>query len=311
MTLDATLEAELRTTLRALVADTENGLGAALGELGWAEVVAECPEAAALPFDELGRAARASALVDRLALERLGGQPGDLLVRPVPARHASPAGRVVGGVVEVDGWTLDAPLPGQRLVLSTGTDTVIAEFAGGLTVEPTQTIDPDSGWMHLHGTAPPNAVTADPGGTHWAAAGAACRLGAATELAGLGHGALALAVTHVRDRAQFGRPIGVFQAVRHRLAGAYATLAGADALVASAWTTRHPHDADAALAYATRAHRAVLAECQQVSGAMGLTWEHDLHRYLRRGFALAALFGPADLLIREIGARVLTTGVAV
>jgi hypothetical protein len=311
MSLDATLEAELRGTLRAVVADTANDVSTALGELGWDEVVAEHPGAAALPFDELGRAARASALVDLLALERLDGQQNDLLVRPVPARRGGPAGRVAGGVVEIDGWTLGAPAPGQRLVLSTGADTVVVELAGDLTVEPTRTIDTDSGWVHVHGTAPVAAITADPGGLSWATAVAACRLGAATEIAGLGHGALGLAVAHVRDRAQFGRPIGTFQAVRHRLAGAYATLAGADALVASAWASRGPDDAAAALAYATRAHRAVLAECQQVSGAMGLTWEHDLHRYLRRGFALAALFGPADLLIREIGARVLTTGVAV
>jgi alkylation response protein AidB-like acyl-CoA dehydrogenase len=53
------------------------------------------------------------------------------------------------------------------------------------------------------------------------------------------------------------------------------------------------------------AHRLVGSHCLQVCGAMGLTWEHDLHRYLRRGYTLDAVFGTANAITECLGAQLI------
>ena len=133
------------------------------------------------------------------------------------------------------------------------------------------------------------------------------RRAAATELAGLAHGALALAVGHVTARTQFGRPLGSFQAVRHRLADARTLAAGTDALLEDAWASGTAEDADLAFAYASQAHRLVGSHCLQVCGAMGLTWEHGLHRCLRRGYTLDAVFGDAEAMTERFGAQLIAS----
>ncbi len=135
---------------------------------------------------------------------------------------------------------------------------------------------------------------------------AAAHRALASELLGLSRGALALAVRHVSDRTQFGRPIGSFQAVRHRLAEAYAWAAGTEALVEAAWEDRSRRSAATAKAHAGHTHALVVRHGMQVSGAMGLTWEYDLHRYVRRGFLLNVVLGSSDTLAGWIATELLT-----
>lgn len=112
---------------------------------------------------------------------------------------------------------------------------------------------------------------------------------------------LASARTHVLDRAQFGRPLASFQAVRHRLAETLVALDGAEAtLVAAA------DDLGSLLAKAAAGRAALTAarHCQQVLGGIGFTAEHDLHRHVRRVIVLDGLLGSARELTREAGALV-------
>ncbi|WP_130513609.1 acyl-CoA dehydrogenase family protein [Krasilnikovia cinnamomea] len=117
--------------------------------------------------------------------------------------------------------------------------------------------------------------------------------------------ALAATIRYVRIRVQFGRPIGSFQALQHRLAGAHvrmeaarsASYAAADALMAGA--PEAPALAAVAKVYCSEALQAIAAEMVQMHGGIAITWEHDAHLYLRRAYASAQLFGsPAHHLER-------------
>jgi alkylation response protein AidB-like acyl-CoA dehydrogenase len=104
---------------------------------------------------------------------------------------------------------------------------------------------------------------------------------------GVAEGALALAVQHAKDRHQFGRPIGSFQAVAHRCADMRAEIDACRALaLRSAWALGRGRDAtfevSSALAYAKDALRRVAMHAHQVHGAIGFSTEHDLHLYTRR-----------------------------
>ncbi len=115
----------------------------------------------------------------------------------------------------------------------------------------------------------------------------AWRTALAVEMAGTLRAALDVTVDYVKKRRQFGRAIGSFQGVQHRLAHAQVLVEGARWLALEAAWQRCPEEG-AALAAAhasTTAHR-VFAETHQFSGAMGFTHEHDLHVWSMRLQAL-------------------------
>ena len=86
-------------------------------------------------------------------------------------------------------------------------------------------------------------------------------------------------VAFARQRTQFGKPIGSFQAVKHRLADMHAKAEYADAAVV--WAAHEPDDAERASRYALGAAVEVAQSAIQVHGGMGFTWELGLHYYLR------------------------------
>lgn len=86
-------------------------------------------------------------------------------------------------------------------------------------------------------------------------------------------------VAFARERTQFGKPIGSFQAVKHRLADMHAQAEYADAAVV--WAAHEPADAERASRYALGAAVRVAQGAIQVHGGMGFTWELGLHYYLR------------------------------
>lgn len=130
-------------------------------------------------------------------------------------------------------------------------------------------------------------------------------------LAGTGRAMLRLAREHALDRAQFGRPIAAFQAVRHRLAETLVELEGAEAALAA---PHAPADAElAALLGKAAAGRAALTaarHCQQVLGGIGFTAEHELHRHVRRALVLDGLLGGSRELTREAGRILRAEGTA-
>lgn len=133
-------------------------------------------------------------------------------------------------------------------------------------------------------------------------AGALERVGAeaaavlAAEAVGAADAALARTVGHVRDREQFGRPIGSFQAVKHRLADVYVTVQAArSAAYYAAWAAGGPEAAVAgglALAQALEAQRTAASEAVQPHGGIGFTWERDAHLSFKRAASDELLFGP-------------------
>ncbi|HKE75145.1 MAG TPA: acyl-CoA dehydrogenase [Acidimicrobiales bacterium] len=125
---------------------------------------------------------------------------------------------------------------------------------------------------------------------------------AAAECAGGAAWCVDTAAAYARDRRQFGRPIGQFQAVKHRCADMLVQLEQARALAADAAAALDGPDPDgpeaalavaAAGAVAFEAFATVAKDCIQVLGGIGFTWEHDAHLYLRRALALRQLFGGA------------------
>lgn len=314
--LEQEFEENLRTSLRAVIAQKpDTNIVERLDELGWFDVVSEAPAAFALLYDELGRAGSSTGLVDQLALNELAPELREscqAVIYPRPTTVRSRPGRIVNDSIIVDGWILNRPSDDGRLFFSTDDQAgagepwiAVAEITAGhqLDIQRMRAFDVQGCWFRVAGTVPRSAVrlTIDDGGRLWRGALDSARRAAACEVIGLSRGLLALAVSHVTARVQFGRPIGSFQAVRHRLADAYAALTASQELVDDAWQRRDSTSTAMAFAYACRAHRDVSAQCLQVCGATGMMWEHDLHRYLRRGYALDAFFGPADTLVRELG----------
>jgi alkylation response protein AidB-like acyl-CoA dehydrogenase len=115
------------------------------------------------------------------------------------------------------------------------------------------------------------------------------RVGLALEICGTVRAALDLTVAHVRDREQFGRQIGSFQAVQHRLAECDVLLEGARWLaLEAAWSRAEPERAAAALAQALQAAERAFWDTHQFSGALGFAVEYDLHLWTMRLPALRA-----------------------
>jgi alkylation response protein AidB-like acyl-CoA dehydrogenase len=119
----------------------------------------------------------------------------------------------------------------------------------------------------------------------------------AAEQLGLAQRCLDLTVAYVKERRQFARPIGSFQALKHRLADLWTTitLARAASRYAAACLADGDPDAPVAIALAKSAccEAAVLAaqECVQLHGGIGFTWEHPAHLYLKRAKAASLAFG--------------------
>ncbi len=119
------------------------------------------------------------------------------------------------------------------------------------------------------------------------------------ELLGLADRLVDLAASYAKDRKQFGVPIGSFQAVKHLLAGAAVALEFARPLVyGAAWSLDSADPAasraaSAAKAAASDAASRAASAALQVHGAIGYTWECDVHLFLKRAWALAEAWGSA------------------
>jgi alkylation response protein AidB-like acyl-CoA dehydrogenase len=101
----------------------------------------------------------------------------------------------------------------------------------------------------------------------------------------------------VKQRYAFGRPIGSYQALKHRLADHAAQLEAAKAASAHAARSVQTSAADAAIAVSVakshcgRQSTEIIRDCLQLHGGIGLTWDHDIHFYLRRAVSNEALWG--------------------
>jgi alkylation response protein AidB-like acyl-CoA dehydrogenase len=119
------------------------------------------------------------------------------------------------------------------------------------------------------------------------------------EMLGAAERVLEMTVQYAKDRVQFGRPIGSFQAVKHRCADMLVDVEGMrSATYYAAWCVG-AGDQDAAAAasaaklWCSDASRRVMASGLQVHGGIGFTWEHDMHLFLKRAQLDQLCFGDA------------------
>jgi alkylation response protein AidB-like acyl-CoA dehydrogenase len=133
----------------------------------------------------------------------------------------------------------------------------------------------------------------------------------ALEAVGIGKKALELGIEHAQNREQFGRKIGVYQAVSHRLADTFVETELARSLAYwAAWCVAEddeqaPIAVAAAKAYASDAAVAACERSIQVHGGIGFTWEHVLHEYYKRALWIQAYGGYARVQRAKIAAWLL------
>jgi alkylation response protein AidB-like acyl-CoA dehydrogenase len=122
----------------------------------------------------------------------------------------------------------------------------------------------------------------------------------AAEQLGLAQRCLDMTIAYVKERKQFARPVGSFQALKHRLADLWVSVTQARAASRYAAACLASGDPDARVAVAmAKAYCSEVAvnaaqECVQLHGGIGFTWEHPAHLYLKRAKADSIAFGTAD-----------------
>ncbi len=258
-------------------------LGGAGGELADAATV----------LQELGRALVPSPLLGTTLAELA------LLAAPEPdaeTLEGLAAGSSIGALVLDPDYVVNGDIA----------DVVVAAADGQLSrwtrfsVQPVATMDPT---RRLARVQPEDTVAlgADPGIADTAA------ILLAAEQIGAAERCLELTVEYAKSRVQFGRPIGSFQALKHRMADLYVAIAAARAVVADACDDPTPTNAATARLAASEALGTVAAEGIQLHGGIAITWEHDMHLYFKRAHGSAQLLGSPRELLRRLESEVLQT----
>ena len=232
---------------------------------------------APMPF--LSNAAAGLILQDAGATDRLAGV-------------ASGEQRGTVGVVK-DGRAALVPDAEEAdfIVLLDGTDATLVE-RGDAQVEAIDAIDPTRRYASVTANGGESLGDVSRGRDLIA-------LAAAAELVGISQRVMEMAVEYAKDRKQFDRPIGAYQAVSHACAEMLKQVEGSRSLVYYAgWAADAAPDefslaASMAKAYASDAGWNVSASSLQVHGGIGFTWEHDLHWFLKRAKTDGVLFGSA------------------
>jgi len=278
------------------VPEEHGGEGAGLPEL-------------AVVLEELGRVVAPGPFLPTVLASAILVETGHTALLPGLA-DGSRIGAVGLAGVEADGRVTDDLVLGGGLadvvLLVVGEDVLVGEQFTATVGE--RVLDP---------TRRAATVVADGGTRIPGAAAVARRLArtlAAAEAAGTAAACLEMAVAYVKEREQFGRPVGTFQAVKHHCAN---LLLDAELATAAAWDAQRaaPGTPEAELAAAVAAARAVPAGVRaaelaiQLHGGIGFTWEHDCHLHLRRAVTLAAYVQRAGDAARDT-ARLVRGGVS-
>ncbi|GAB19973.1 putative acyl-CoA dehydrogenase [Gordonia effusa NBRC 100432] len=178
----------------------------------------------------------------------------------------------------------------------------------GVDVTPLPVLDPTRPMARVtFNDVPASAVSSDPGvfsrlrDLTWALL--------AVEQVGGAAAALDLTVEYTKSRKQFGRVIGSFQALKHRMADMYADVetsrsiayAAVEAIVSGAADASEV--AASAHVYCSEAFRRVTGEAIQLHGGIGITWEHDIQLYFKRAQGSSQLLGQPHEVIAELSAN--------
>jgi alkylation response protein AidB-like acyl-CoA dehydrogenase len=263
----------------ALVVPEE--MGGAGGELADAAVVVEALGSALVPTPLLGTT------LAELAL--LAADEPD-----VDALEALAAGTSIGTVVFDRSYVLNGDVADVVLACEDGR----IERWTSFTAHPSVTMDPTRRLARVD-AGDTVTIGADPGLADVAAIlMAAEQIGAAARC-------LDLTVAYTKERVQFGRPIGSFQALKHRMADLYVLVQTARALVDDAVAEPSPTSAALARVAASEAFTAVAGEAIQMHGGVGITWEYDIQLYFKRAHGSAQLLGPPRDFLRRLESEVL------
>jgi alkylation response protein AidB-like acyl-CoA dehydrogenase len=171
--------------------------------------------------------------------------------------------------------------------------------ADGLTVDPLDSMDQTRRLARVSFDSTPATLLGNDGSGWETLEGVYDRALAALacEQVGGAQAALQMTVEYVNMRQQFGRPIGSFQAIKHRCADLLVEVESARSAAAYASTAVAAGADDASVAasiakvYCSQAFYHVAAECIQMHGGIGFTWEHPAHLYFKRAKSSEALFG--------------------
>jgi len=309
--------AELQLFESGIRRATETGGGealeAALTELGWHDALrVDTRTAVSVFFECQGAANVTSSALDEVVGEELAAESSDDPVAVVlpPLREWEAPGRLGDDRCAVLGLGTEAI--GRRntavVVMANGDrHTAVALKTSALELRPLHGLDPALGLVEVVGDFD-LASADDRGPVDWNGAVALGQLALGHELVGSARAMLELARQHALERIQFGRPIGSFQAVRHRLAESLVAIEATTAFLGAAWDKPTPITAAMAKGLAGRSARTVARHAQQVLAGIGFTTEHPLHRYIRRTLVLDQLLGAGTALTRRLGSDILESG---
>jgi hypothetical protein len=316
VTLDQETVDLFARTVRGVLDAADGDRTATLEEIGWRDIlVTDARAVVPLVFRLHGERRARSAVLDDVAVEAMNpGSPAWLddlgaasYVHPHPGQRAG--GRLDGADLVVDGLALRESRDGRIVVVAHDDDGLRLAVAPTGAVERTRIVgmDPTLGLVRVAGTVRAGAFDIRDGAAPDAAE-PACRRALAYELVGLGSAMLDLTAEYAKARVQFGQPIGAFQAVKHRLADVLVALRAAEVAADESWDADTVFAAAVAKCLAGRAFRLAAENCLQVTGAIGFTLEHDLHRFVWRGTVLDVLLGSARELRVELGRALVERG---
>jgi alkylation response protein AidB-like acyl-CoA dehydrogenase len=224
----------------------------------------------------------------------------------------------------LDGHTAGLVVVAARRAGSEGTDGIsfftVDGGAEGLTRTPLPTMDQTRKQAKLEFSGVPAKLlgpvssSKEPGGTGWGALSKTLDQAAVclcAEMVGGAQRVLDMSVEYAKVRIQFGRPIGSFQAIKHKCADMLLEVESAkSAAYYAGWAAAEDNDelpvvASLAKAYCSDAYFHAAAENIQIHGGIGFTWEHDAHLYFKRAKSSEILLGDAtyhrELLAQRIG----------
>ncbi len=266
---------------------------------------------AVLALEELGRAAAPGPIIETalVGTSLLTSTPHAPWLARVAAGDAAVAARLMPGQ-----YPLDADLADVIVSAHDGELHALSPAAVRLTAQPA--VDPSRRLFSLEWVPEPGSrfATGEDARIRVAAACDLGSLGTAAQLLGIGQHLLEVTVEYAKQRRQFGRPIGGFQAVKHQLADVLLALEFARPLVYRAAFTlgraepTASRDASAAKASATDAAELAARVALQVHGAIGYTAEFDLHLWLTRVWALRGAWGDPAWHRRRVAEALLGSG---
>jgi alkylation response protein AidB-like acyl-CoA dehydrogenase len=288
------------------VPEERGGAGASWRE---AAVVAEELGRAVAPVPFLGAAVATALLLEfneeQLLIELAGGDALVALAVPfsaAPAAWTSTLGDDEDGLSGIVSSVADARAADVLLVPAGDALYAVPARAAGLRRLPVVSLDMTRPLVDLSFDGTRGRLLAR-GPEVAAAVDAALRIGAvllASEQLGVAERCLELTVEYLGIRRQFGRVLGSYQALKHRLADLWVLLTQARAVARYAAECAATGSADLPVAAAlAQAHCSVVVqqaaeECMQLHGGIGFTWEHPAHLYLKRAKSSAVGFGTAE-----------------